>query len=68
MNPAWYLASWFFNFISIAIIVGLVARALKIRIEEHKISGAFFIFFLPVLLELVSFLAFGRPFVFNLSF
>ncbi len=66
MNPGWYLASWFLNLILIAVLVGIANKALRMRIEEHHILGGFFIFFLPVFLELASFLARGKPFFFNM--
>jgi hypothetical protein len=67
MDVAWYLASWFCNLLLIAVVVGIVGRTLKVRIEEHRILAAFFIFVLPLFLELASFLAAGRPFLFNLA-
>lgn len=65
MNPAWYLASWFMNFLLIAVLAGLVDRLHRQDIEDHRAAGAFLIFFLPVFLELASFLLFGRPFLLN---
>jgi hypothetical protein len=67
MHPAWYLVSWFLNLLLIAVLVGIANKVLKMRIEEHHVLGAFFIFFLPVFLELVSFLAMGKPFFFSLA-
>jgi len=67
MNPAWYLASWFLNLILIAVLVGIAGKTFKMRIEEHHVLGGFFIFFLPVFLELVSFLTMGKPFFFSLA-
>ena len=65
MNPAWYLASWFVNFLLIAVLAGLVDRMHKQDIEDHRLFGAFLIFFLPVFLEVASFLLFDRPFLLN---
>jgi len=65
MNPAWYLVSWFLNLLIIAVLVALADRTLRLKIEEHQTLGAFFIFFLPVFLELVSFVTVNRPFLFN---
>ena len=66
MNPAWYLVSWFINLLLIVVVVALADRTLKLRIEEHQVLGGFFVFFLPVFLELASYLAANRPFLFNL--
>ncbi len=65
MNPVWYLVSWFLNLIIIAVLVAIADRMLKLDIEKHQALGAFFIFLLPIVLELVSFAAFGRPFLIN---
>lgn len=67
MNPAWYLASWFLNLVLIAVLVGIASRMLKLPIEDHHVLGGFFIFFLPVFLELVSFLIMDKPFFFSLA-
>lgn len=67
MNPGWYLVSWFLNLLIIAVLVGAADKILKLEIEEHKKLGAFFIFFLPIILEMASFLAAGRPFLLNFS-
>ena len=65
MNPAWYLASWFLNFLIIAVLIGVIDRAYKEDIENHRLFGGFFIFFLPVFLEVASYLVKGKPFLFN---
>ena len=67
MNPGWYLVSWFLNLLVIAVIVGAADKILKLEIEEHKKLGAFFIFILPIGLELASFFIFNRPFLLNFS-
>jgi len=67
MNPAWYIASWFLNLLMIAVIVALADRLLKLKIEDHRLLGGFFLFFLPVFLEVVSFYAASRPFLFNFA-
>ncbi len=67
MNPGWYLVSWFLNLLIIAVLVGAADKMLKLEIEEHKKLGVFFIFVLPIALEIASFLAVGRPFLLNFS-
>jgi len=67
MNPGWYLVSWFLNLLVIAVLVGAADKMLKLEIEGHKRLGAFFIFVLPIALEIASFLVAGRPFLLNFS-
>jgi len=67
MNPAWYIASWFLNFLIIAVLAGIADSVFNAKIEEHQKLGAFFIFFIPAFLELVSFLAASRPFLLNFT-
>ncbi len=67
MNPGWYLVSWFLNLLVIAVLVGAADKMLKLEIEEHKRLGAFFIFVLPIALEIASFFIFNRPFFLNFS-
>ncbi len=49
-----YAASWFTNFIVIAVIVALVDATSNKNIEDHPAFGAFFLFVLPTALELFS--------------
>jgi hypothetical protein len=61
-----YLVSAAINFIIIAVIAAIVDEAMHARIEEHQGVGAFLIFFLPVFLEVVSYFAQHKPFIFGL--
>jgi len=66
MNPLWYPVSWFLNLLLIAVLVGIADRIFNGKIEEHRALGAFFIFFLPLFLELASFLFADKPFLANM--
>ena len=61
----YYFLSWLINFLIIAVIVAVVDESMTKEIEKHQALGAFFIFFIPTLLELVSYRVWGQPFLLN---
>jgi len=61
-----YITSWLLNFLVISIIVALVDKNMYNEIEKHQGLGAFLIFFIPTVLELVSYYLFNQPFFWNL--
>jgi len=61
-----YILSWVVNFLIIAVIVAVIDESMYREIEKHQALGAFFIFFIPTLLELISYRMCGQPFLFNL--
>ena len=61
----YYFLSWIINFLLIAFIVAIVDESMSSEIEKHQALGGFFIFFIPTLLELVSYRLWGQPFLLN---
>lgn len=61
-----YAASWFTNFIIIAVIVALVDAMSTKNIEEHPAVGTFFLFVLPTILEVSSWYLNHRAFMFSM--
>lgn len=62
-----YLISWFVDFILIAVIVAVLDGIFRANIERRQGLGAFFLFFVPTLLEVLSYLLFNSPFLYLLQ-
>lgn len=60
-----YVASWFTNFIIIAVIVAIVDATSDKNIEDHPCLGVFFLFILPTVLEIASWYFYHRAFMFS---
>lgn len=58
-----YLISWFVDFILIAVVVAVLDEVFRLNIEKEQALGAFFLFFVPTLLEVLSYLMFNSPFL-----
>lgn len=58
-----YILSWFVDFILVAVVVAVLDEVFRLNIEKEQALGAFFLFFVPTLLEVLSYLMFNSPFL-----
>ena len=62
-----YFLSFAINMLAISVIIALTARLANTRPEEHPATTALLIYALPLFLEIASFIATRKPFLFNLA-
>lgn len=56
-----WIASGVLTALTIAVISAIVDEAYKRKLEDNQKVGFFLIFILPVMLEAISYYAFGKP-------
>jgi len=66
MSIIWFIISWFMDLFWIALLIAIFDKFLGMEIEENQGVGAFLLFVIPTLMEVVSHHFTGLPFIYGI--
>ena len=62
----WFALSWVLDLVIITVVTAFLSEKANFKIEKHQALGAFITFFIPTLIEYLSWKYFEKPVIFLL--